>query len=286
MAPTIDLAFIEEYNSQVHLLYRQYGSRLQNMTRAGTVQGEHVRFQRFGHLSAYQKTRNAIHTFQDPEHSNVRATMADYYVPTLIDKLDLLKLNIDERNAHARAQVAALGQQVDAIILTAMTTGMTTIEPAAGPTAPDEVGDAAAAWTYDNFMSVVTQFQVREVPDDGRRFCALHPFAWAQALQVPEFANADYVGPAQLPFAGGMTGKSWMGVMWFALPNISHAADVASNIAWHQDAVGHGVNSDIETNWDWENDRSAWSCVSMMSCGSTVIDIDGVMAVSSLSASP
>jgi len=45
MTSTIDQAFIEEYNADVHLLYRQYGSRLMNTTRKGTVAAKSVYFQ-------------------------------------------------------------------------------------------------------------------------------------------------------------------------------------------------------------------------------------------------
>lgn len=282
MASTIDVAFIEEYNASVHLLYRQMGSRLQNMTRKGTVMAKSVYWQKFGHLTAQTKTRNAQHTFIDPEHTRVKADMADWYVPTLIDDLDLLKLNIDEKNAHVAAHVSALGQKIDEILITAME---------AGANATD-LGDAAAAWDYDTFMSVLTTFAVNEVPDDGNRFCGMHPYAWSQALKVPEFANADYVGADRLPFAGGMTAKMWMGTLWFPLPNISwstgdgQTANVANNLAWHRSAVGHGVNKEIDTKWDWENTYSAWSCVSCMSLGASAIDDQGLYEVKTLSPAP
>ena len=294
MVSTIDTAFIEEYNSDVHLLYRQMGSRLQNMTRKGAVQAKSVYWQKFGHLTAQTKTRNAAHTFIDPAHTRVKADMADWYVPTLIDDLDLLKLNIDEKNAHVAAHVAALGQKTDEILLTEMETGANATN----------LGDNTAAWTFDTFMSVLTTFQVNEVPDDGNRFCALHPYAWSQALKVAEFANADYVGTENLPFKGGMTAKYWMGTLWFPMANIAqdaaaHAggtggvsgtlttvANEAVNIAWHRSAVGHGVNKEIDTKWDWENTYSAWSCVSCMSLGAKAIDDTGLYLVSTLSPAP
>jgi hypothetical protein len=279
MASTIDVAFIEEYNADVHLTYRQMGSRLQNMTRKGTVQAKSVYFQLFGTLAAQSKTRNAEHTFIDPTHTKVKADMTDYYVPTLIDDLDLLKLNIDEKRSHAAAHAAALGKKTDEVLITAMEAGANSTD----------AGDASAAWDFDTAMSVVTKFSVNEVPDDGQRFCAMHPYAWAQFLKVSEFANADYIGQDSLPFKGGMTAKQWMGVTWFPLPNIAHgvaATNVATNLMWHRSAVGHGVNAEINTIWDYENTRSAWSCVSSMSLGAKVIEDTGIYKVSTLSAAP
>jgi hypothetical protein len=291
MPPTIDVAFVEEYNADVHLKFRQMGSRLMNMTRKGTVMAKSVYWQVFGHLVAQQKSRNQPHTFLDPEHTKVKADMADWYVPTLIDDLDMLKLNIDEKQAHQAAHVAALSKKADQIVLDAMY---------AGKNATD-LGNPANAFDYEHAMSVVTTFNVNEVPDDGQRFCALHPHAWAQFLKVPEFVNADYVGQDQLPFKGGMSAKLWMGVLWMPLPNIylgdgagaevapTGALDtlnVANNIAWHKSVVGHGVNKEISTEWDWENTYSAWSAVSSMSAGAKVIDDEACFLVSSLSPAP
>lgn len=282
MVPTIDVAFIEEYNADVHLTFQQLGSRLMNTTRKGAVRAKTVYWQIFGALAAQSKTRNAQHTFIDPEHTQASAAMVDWYVPTLIDDLDLLKLNIDEKNTHARAHVGALGRKVDDVLIAAMT---------AGANATD-LGGVTFAWTYEMMMNVITTFQVNEVPDDGQRFCAVHPYAWSQMLKIAEFANADYVGQEFLPFKGGMTAKMWMGVIWMPLPNIAwstgggNALNVASNLAWHQSAVGHGVNKEIDTQWDWENTYSAWSCVSSMSLGASVIEDTGVYVVSSLSPPP
>lgn len=282
MPSTIDVAFTEEYNADVHMKFRQMGSRLMNMTRKGSVQAKSVYWQVFGMLAAQSKTRNAQHTFIDPEHTRVKADMADWYVPTLIDDLDLLKLNIDEKNSHVAAHVAALGKKTDEIIMAGLR---------ADSNATD-LGDVTKAFDYNMAMAVISTFNVNEVPDDGNRFCALHPYAWAQFMKVPEFANADFVGQDRLPFAGGMTAKLWMGTLWMPLANCpwstpsSLAANVAGNIAWHRSAMGHGVNDEIKTQWDWENTYSAWSCVSSMSLGVKGIDNTGIYKVSSLSPRP
>lgn len=276
MASTIDQSFVEEYNSDVHLLYRQRGSRLQNTTRKGHVEGKTVRWQTFGTVVTQSKTRNAQHTFQDPAHAYVQASMTDHYVPTLVDDLDLLKQNIDEKGAHVASHVAAMGKKVDEVLIATME---------AGANATDQ-GDATKAFDYNMAMSIVSTFNVNEVPDDGNRFAALHPYAWAQFLKVPEFANADYVGAENLPFKGGMQAKYWMGTLWMPIPNIDLTTDVATNLAWHRSAVGHGVNKDPSTMWDWENTYSAFSCVSSMSLGASIIEDTGCYTCKSLSPKP
>jgi hypothetical protein len=163
------------------------------------------------------------------------------------------------------------------------------------------LGSPTVGFGYETAMTIITTFTLNEVPDDGNRFCALHPYAWAQFLQVPEFANADYVGSENLPYKGGMTAKHWMGTLWMPLPNVYlgdgagagvappgavDTANVANNIAWHRSAVGHGTNKEVDTKWDWENTYSAWSCVSSMSLGAAVIENTGCYRVRSLSPKP
>jgi hypothetical protein len=272
MAPSIDVAFVEEYNSDVHLSFQQLGSRLMGTTRKGAVRGSVVYFQIFGSLAAQSKSRNAQHTFIDPLHTRVSATMVDWYIPTLIDDLDLLKINTDEKMAHVRTHVGGLGKKADEIIIAALD---------AGANATD-LGDPLEAMDLAKMLSIVETFSTNEVPDDGQRFCAVHPKTFIQMLKVSEFANADFVGQDSLPFKGGMTAKLWMGVLWLVEPNIVVTTNVAKNIAWHKSAIGHGVNKEINTNWDWENTYSAWSAVSCMSMGAVGIEDTGIYEVSTL----
>jgi len=272
MAPSIDVAFVEEYNADVHITFQQLGSRLMNTTRKGAVRGSTVYFQIFGSLAAQTKTRNAQHTFIDPTHTRVSATMADWYVPTLIDDLDLLKINHDEKMAHVKTHVGALGKKADEIIITALE---------AGANATD-LGANTEAMDLAKMLAIVEAFHSAEVPDDGQRYCAVSPKTFIQMLKVAEFANADFIGQESLPFKGGMTAKFWMGVVWLVENNISVATNVATNIAWHRSAIGHGVNKEIETTWDWENTYSAWSAVSCMSMGAVGIDANGIYTCETL----
>jgi len=56
-------------------------------------------------------------------HTNVEATMADFYAAEYIDKLDELKININERQAVAESAAAALVARLTRITITAMDAG-------------------------------------------------------------------------------------------------------------------------------------------------------------------
>ena len=92
MANTIDTAFIKQFESEVHMAYQRMGSKLRNTVRmVANVQGSTVRFQKIGTGTASTKARNGMVSPMELTHTNVEATMADYYAAEYIDKLDELK---------------------------------------------------------------------------------------------------------------------------------------------------------------------------------------------------
>ena len=275
-AKDIDAAFVEQYNADVHHLFDQYGPRLVGMSRKGTVMGKSAIFQRMGSVTVTDKPRRGTHSFGAPDHDNVSCPMVDKYVPTAVDKLDLLKTNIDERRAHAKVHVGAVSKWIDNMLVG-------TLEA----TTQADIGSATHGFGYGHAMRIVNGFTINDVPDDGERYCAMHPYAWSQFLQVPEFANADYVGSEDLPFKGGMSAKRWMGVLWFPLNNITLApGNLARNVAWHRSILGHGVNAEMETVWSYENTMSAYAAVSSVSMGAVLIEDKGAFLSTSLSPQP
>ena len=112
MANTIDIAFIKQFESEVHMAYQRMGTNLRNTVRmASQVTGSTVRFQKIGAGSASTKSRNGNVTPMELAHTQVEATMNDFYAAEFIDKLDELKTNINERQAVAQSAAAALGRK-------------------------------------------------------------------------------------------------------------------------------------------------------------------------------
>ena len=134
MAATITEAFITQFEAEVHLAYQRMGSKLKNTVRVvNNVVGNTVRFQKVAKGSASTKARHAEVVAMDLAHTNVDATISDYYASEYVDKLDLLKTNIDERNVVAQNAAYALGRKTDSLLTTEWATG-TTITTAGGMT--------------------------------------------------------------------------------------------------------------------------------------------------------
>ena len=266
MANTIDTAFIKQFESEVHMAYQRMGSKLRNTVRTvSSVRGNTVRFQKIGTGSASTKSRNGNVAPMELAHTNVEATMSDYYAAEYIDKLDELKTNIDERQAVAKSAAAALGRKTDEILITAMDAGANATQ----------INSTAAAVDKADLLTLFETFGSADIPEDGGRYLAMHPKGYADLFAITEFASSDFVGEQNLPFAGGMTMKEFLGFKIFS----TSAVTAGKNIAYHTTAVGLGIGSDVTTELNYVAEKVSHLATSMMSMGSVVIDDNGVYEV-------
>lgn len=266
MANTIDIAFIKQFESEVHMAYQRMGSKLRNTVRTvGNVRGSVVRFQKIGSGAASTKTRNGDVTAMELVHTNVEATMADFYAAEYIDKLDELKINIDERQAVAQSAAAALGRKTDDLIYTAMDAGANSTQ----------VGTTGGAVSKADLLTLFETFGTADLPEDGQRYLAMSPAGYADLFNINEFASSDFVGEQNLPYAGGMTMKEFLGFKIFS----TSAVTAGKNIAYHTSAMGLGINSDVQTEINYVPQKAAHLATSMMSMGSVVIDDNGIYEV-------
>jgi len=265
MANTIDQAFIKQFETEVHMAYQRMGSKLRNTIRSTNVTGSTARFQKIGTGAASTKSRNGDVATMELAHTNVEVTMADYYAAEYIDKLDELKININERQAVAQSAAAALGRQTDALIVAAMDAG-------ANATA---IADTSGALVKADLLTLFETFGTADIPEDGQRYLAMSPAGFADLFNINEFASSDYVGPQNLPFAGGMTMKEFLGFKIFS----TSAVAGGKNFAYHTTAVGIGINSDVQTEVNYVPQKVAHLATSMMSMGSVAIDANGIYEV-------
>ena len=264
MANTIDTAFIKQFETEVHVAYQRMGSKLRNTVRTSNVTGSVARFQIIGKGVANTKSRNGNVTPMELAHTTVEATMADYYAPEYIDKLDELKININERQAVAQSAAAALGRKTDELIYAAM--------DAAGGTA---IHDTSSALEIADLLSLFETMGVNDVPEDGQRYLAMNPKGYADLFGISQFASSDFVGEQNLPFAGGMTMKEFMGFKVFS----TSAVTAGKNIAYHTSSVGLGINADVQTEVNYVAEKASHLATSMMSMGAVGIDANGICEV-------
>ena len=266
MANSIDTAFIRQFETEVHLAYQRMGSKLRNTVRTvSNVNGSTVRFQKIGTGSASTKSRNGMVTPMELAHTTVDVTLSDFYAAEYIDKLDELKTNIDERQAVATSAAAALGRKTDEILYTAMDAGANSTQ----------IHDTDSALGKADLLTLFETMSTANIPEDGQRYLAMHPKGYADLFLITEFASSDFVGEQNLPFAGGMSMKEFLGFKIFS----TSAITAGKNIAYHTSAVGLGIGADVTTELNYVPEKVSHLATSMMSMGATVIDDNGIYEV-------
>jgi len=266
MANTIDTAFIRQFETEVHLAYQRMGSKLRNTVRTvSNVNGSTVRFQKIGTGSASTKSRNGMITPMELAHTTVDVTLSDFYAAEYIDKLDELKTNIDERQAVAQSAAAALGRKTDEILITAMDAGANATQ----------IHDTGSALAKEDLLSLFETMGAADVPEDGGRYLAMNPKGYADLFLITEFASSDFVGEQNLPYAGGMSMKEFLGFKVFS----TSAVTAGKNIGYHTSSVGLGIGADVTTELNYVPEKVSHLATSMMSMGAVVIDDNGIYEV-------
>ena len=269
MSATIDQAFIKQFEAEVHMAYQRMGSKLKNMVRnVNGVKGSTVQFQKVAKGSASTKARHAEVVAMNSVHSNVTATLTDFYAADYVDKLDELKVNIDERNVVAQNAAYALGRKTDSII-------SDTFDDNATALANNSAG-TTTGMNLDKAQNVFEIFGNNDVPDDGQRYWVVAPKQWSELLDIDQFSRSEYIGEGDLPFKGGMTAKRWLSFMWMGFSGLSIASSDRNTIAFHKSCLGMGVGSDVRTEVNYIPEKVAHLTTSYMSMGAVLIDGDGV----------
>ncbi len=270
MSTTIDQAFIKQFEREVHEAYQRQGSRLRNTVRLiSNVNGSSAVFQKVGKGTASTKSTHGMVPVMNLDHSNIEVVLQDYYAGDWVDRLDELKVNIDERQVIASAGANALGRKTDELIINSLATASENV-----------IADANVGMTKAKLLEAFETFGEKDVPDDSQRFCVVGWKQWSELLSIEEFVNADYVGQNNLPFATTTQAKMWLGTVFVPHSGLPvDGSDIRSCFWYHKTAVGHAAASDVTTDVTWHGDRAAHFVNNMMSQGSGLIDEGGIVVI-------
>jgi len=269
MATSITNAFITQFEAEVHMAYQRMGSKLKNLSRTvNGVNGNTVKFQKVAKGSANTKARHAEVVAMDLDHSNVSATLTDYYAADYVDKLDELKVNIDERQVVANSAAYALGRKTDSVITSVMENATKLANNSSGTGTGMNLGKAQA---------MMELFNTNDVPDDQQRYWVVGPKQWSDLINLDQFSRVEYVGEGELPYAGGMTAKRWLGFLWFVHSGLETSGSTDRHtVAFHKSSIGMGIGSDVKTEVNYIPEKVSHLITSMLSIGGVLIDSDGI----------
>lgn len=267
MSTSVELSFIKNFQAEVHVQYQRMGSKLRNTVRThNNVRGATDTYQKVGKGTAGTKARHGLVPVMNIDHTPIECVLQDFYAGDWVDKLDELKLNIDEQQVTAKSGAYALGRKTDELLLNAMsaTTTATTVDGTSGLTLP-------------KVLQALELLGNADVPDDGQRYAVVGWRQWADLLQIDEFADSAYVGEDNLPWKGTQA-KQWLGTLWMPHSGLTKDGSNDRHCFWyHKTALGHSIGADVMTDITWHGDRAAHFINNMMSQGACLIDTTGVV---------
>jgi hypothetical protein len=157
----INKAFIKQFEREVQEAYQRQGSKLRNTVRnSSNVNGSSAVFQIVGKGIASISPNAGTVPLMNLSHSIVECVLSDYYAGDCVDRLDELKVNIDERQVIANAGAYALGRKTDSLIITALSS----------VGGGQQIADSNIGMTLTKVLSAFQLLGGADVPDDGDRF--------------------------------------------------------------------------------------------------------------------
>jgi len=267
MSSTVDQAFVQQFEMDVHLAFQRQGSKLRNTVRTQTgVRGSSTTFQKIGQGLAQQKSRHGQVPPMNADHSAVACAMQDWYAGDWVDRLDEIKIDKDEKAALAQTGAFALGRKADDLIITEL--DKTTVEAAT----------TAGGLTLDKVKEAFEILGANDIPFDGDLWAVVGFKQWNDLLSIPEFASSDFVTDSI--FTTAVEAKRWMGTIW--MPHTGLPLDAASTRScfwFHKRAAGHAIGAEVTTDISWHGDHAAHFVNNYMSMGACLIQEEGVVRI-------
>ncbi len=267
MAITISNSFITQFSADVKHDYQLESKLYAHVRKRTGVVGSDTKFQRLGAIAAYSKTRNADLTVLEPAHSQVTVTLADKYATVLCDDLDLLKTSVDIKREYVKVVSKALAKAQDEIILAALAAGSITATTNSGPL------------TIARLTEIKRIFDNNAV-DASDRIMVIGGAGMEDLLGETKVTSSDYANVKALVMGDVDT---FMGFKFVQVPdayltlNTTPTPDTRLCFAFHKDALGVAVGSELRTSIEWSPDKHAWWVKGVLSMGAGIVDTTGVL---------
>jgi len=269
---SVNTAFIDQFASETKLAYQRMGSKLRGTVRTVmNVNANTYRFPNLGSGTANTKARQANVTPMNLAHTNVTATLSDYYAPEYIDVLDEFKTNESVRSDYAESAAAALGRQEDQLIIDALdATGNTVV-------------NGGTNITLAKIQARSETFNENDVPQDDR-YWVIAPNQVSTLLTLEAgtgnhfiYSNRDISNST--PLTSGTVIGQWMGFNWIMHSGLPLSGNIRSTFCYHKRAVGHAIGKDITASIDYIPEKVSHLVNAWLSMGSIIIDDVGVAQV-------
>lgn len=285
MASTIPVGFVDRFRGDYIMLSQQRTSRLEGTVRTDPdmLQGRFGYYDRIGAVEMQKRTsRNADTGVVDVPHSRRRITLADYELPHLLDKQDVMRMVSDPQGKYMQNALAAAARKKDSIIITAADAVSYSIDEDNQATAlalpsTQIIAASAAGLTLAKLLSTKEILDGAEVDDEEERFAVVSSKQVTNLLNTTEIKNADYNSVKAL--AEGKI-DTYLGFKFIRSERLKKTGTERRCLFYAKNAIGLAVGEDVTVDIGPRRDKgNATQLLITMSADATRIEDEKLVAV-------
>jgi P22 coat protein - gene protein 5. len=279
MSTTIDVARVQNFSSNITLLFQQKASKLRaSVGQVKPVIGKLVHFDRLASTNVTKRvTRNQPTALTDNTHTRRAAAPSFYDGAWPVDPMDLDRILIDPKSNYTEIAAYAMARALDLDIYTqtrgsALVGENGTDTPVALPSG-QKIAHGSAGMTLAKILQAHRMLNGAEVPSDGR-FAWIDSFALEDMLNIQQLTSSDYNSVKMLT-----TGElnSFMGFNW-SMYNYAAESSVYYAVFGHRSSLGLAIPKELSTQVDKRPDLSnIWQVYVSADFGSVRIVDEGIV---------
>jgi hypothetical protein len=282
---TVPIGFVDRFNGDFILLSQQRESRLERLCRRDPdmLQGRFGYFDRIGQVEMQKRTsRHQDTSLVEAPHSRRRITMADYELPQLLDKQDVMRLVADPQGKYMQNAIMAANRKKDDIIIAAADAVSYSIDEDNAATAvalPSSqlVVDGGTGFSLAKVLNAKEILDAAEVDESIERFAVVTTKQITAMLSDPKVTSEDYNTVKAL-----VEGKieRYLGFTWIRSERLKKTGNVRRTMFTAAGAIGLAVGEDITTSIDKRPDKgNATQLLVTMSADATRVEDEKIVFV-------
>ena len=282
--PTIDSAFIEEYEDNVRHLAQQKETRVRPHVTEVSSGGEAYNFERLGPTDALEKTGRRVDTaYVDSDWSRRVAQPRTFNHTLTIEHEDKVQMLVNPDSNYAMNQAMAMNRAMDSIIIEAASGDALGGDGTPVAIPPSQIiGDGTVPISFDLMTASQEQFMKDEIMPDQAKVMIVGPTQVRKLMQLTEQTSSDYVNAKALQTlnASGIV-HNWMGYTW-VVSNLleAPAGGELYCIAMTKQAIGCAVNQDTFTRITENPSKSyMWQVFSQWTMGAVRVEDEHIQLI-------
>lgn len=206
---TVDVAFVDQFSANVHMLAEQKMSRLlRTVMREDGVVGDSFSVDRIGATKGGNTaaspggTANPINDrhgntpLDNTPHTRRWGFLADYDVADLIDRQDRVKMLIDPDSAYTQKHAATMARTIDTIIFAALhgsvSEGHTGSTVTSFDTTNQSIASGSTGLTVAKIRAAKKKLDKNEVDENYKRYFVTSADGIDELLEDEKISSSDY----------------------------------------------------------------------------------------------